>query len=205
MSKVEPLTKSENKNKDAWVKSLPNLITALRFLLVPVFVILMLKPTPDRMTWSAIIFLFASVTDWLDGYLARIYEAESILGKLLDPLADKVLVLAALVMLAVHPDGARVPAWMVIVLLSREFLVMGLRSLAAVKGTVVAASYWAKHKTAWTLVALICLLVDKTYTLVGLDINFHLVGTIAIWGALFLSLWSGWQYAHRLRKYIFEH
>jgi len=188
----------------SWEKSLPNIITGIRFFFVPIFIILMLKPTPDRMLWSAAIFLLASVTDWLDGYLARVYDAESILGKLLDPLADKVLVLAALVMLCAHPGGARVAPWMVILLLSREFLVMGLRSLAAVKGTVVAASYWAKHKTAWTMIALTCLLVDRSHSFFSISFNFNLIGTFAIWVALALSIWSGWQYAYRLKKFIFE-
>ena len=120
-------------------------------------------PRPQSNLWATAIFIIASLTDWLDGYIARLYQAETILGTLLDPLADKVLVMAALVMLAAAPSGPRVAAWMVVVLLAREFLVTGLRSLAAVKGTVVPASRWAKHKTAWTLIAIIfCSLTNHT-------------------------------------------
>lgn len=179
-------------------KKAPNILTFLRILVVPVFVFLLANPNPKSSLWAAIIFIFASLTDWLDGYIARLYKAESILGTMLDPLADKILVTAALVMLAAVPDKGRVEAWIVVVLLSREFLVTGLRSLAAVKGMVVPASRVAKHKTAWTFVAIILLLIDASCSF-GV-INFHFLGTIAIWVAMFLSVGSGIHYAVSLRK-----
>jgi CDP-diacylglycerol--glycerol-3-phosphate 3-phosphatidyltransferase len=156
------------------------------------------------MLCSAAVFLLASVTDWLDGYIARAYDAESILGKLLDPLADKILVMSALVMLAAHPMGPKVPTWVVVILLAREFLVMGLRSLAAVKGSVVAASYWAKQKTGWTLAGITCLLIDRSYAFLGLELNFHFIGTLLIFLALILSVVSGTQYALRFKRLLFE-
>lgn len=185
-----------------WKKKIPNALTAFRFLLVPFFVCLLIKPDHENMLWAAVVFLLASITDWLDGMIARIYDAESILGKLLDPLADKILVMAALVMLAAIPghDGQNyIPAWMVVVLLGREFLVTGLRSVAAVKGTVVAASSMAKYKTALTMIAIVLLLLaPQTF----IDINLYKIGLYFIWLATFVSIASGLQYAVRLRRFL---
>jgi CDP-diacylglycerol--glycerol-3-phosphate 3-phosphatidyltransferase len=178
----------------------PNILTFLRLLAVPVFVFLLIHPTPQSNLWATAIFVIASVTDWLDGYIARIYKAESILGTLLDPVADKILVMAALVMLSSSGPGARVQAWMTVCLLAREFLVSGLRSLAAVKGTVVAASRFAKHKTAWTMLAIVFLLVDGTYRIFGASVDFHFYGTVFLWIALAFSLSTGLDYAIKLRK-----
>jgi CDP-diacylglycerol---glycerol-3-phosphate 3-phosphatidyltransferase len=178
----------------------PNIITLLRLLAVPVFVFLLVDPTPESNLWATVIFIFASLTDWLDGYIARLYHAESILGTLLDPLADKILVMAALVMLTAIPSGPRVAAWMVVVLLARELIVTGLRSLAAVQGTVVPASRWAKHKTACTLIAVICLLIDEPFNIFGALVNFHVSGTIFLWIALALSVGTGIDYAVKLRR-----
>ena len=178
----------------------PNIITALRLLAVPFFVFLLIDPTPRANLWATVIFIFASVTDWLDGYIARLYKAESILGTLLDPLADKILVMAALVMLAASPAVARIPAWMVVVLLAREFLVSGLRSLAAVRGTVVPASRWAKHKTAWTFAAIVFLLINEPYTILGVLVDFHNSVIVFLWIAMIYSLGTGAHYAMSLRK-----
>ncbi len=181
-------------------KRAPNVLTGLRILIVPLFVYLLVDPTPRSSLWATVIFIGASVTDWLDGYLARVYQAESILGTLLDPLADKVLVTAALVMLCAVPGDARVPAWIVVVLLARDLLVTGLRSLAAVKGSVVAASRWAKHKTAWTMLAIVFLLIDEPYAVFGVLVDFHLSGLVFLWIAMFFSVSTGVQYAVALRK-----
>lgn len=187
----------------SFFKRLPNLLSVLRILVVPVFVALLISPTPQSRLWAAFIFIMASITDWLDGVIARMYKSESILGTLLDPLADKILVMATLVMLAALPAEPRVPAWIVVVLLAREFLVTGLRSLAAVRGIVVPASAMAKHKTAWTLIALIFLLIDEPYVVFGMLIHFHSAGMVFLWCALILSVVTGVDYAIRLRK-IFE-
>ena len=181
-------------------KRLPNILSVLRLLAVPVFVLLLIDPTPQSRLWASGIFMVASITDWLDGYIARVYKAESILGTLLDPLADKVMVMAALVMLAASPHEPRVPAWMVVVLLAREFLVTGLRSLAAVKGMVVPASRWAKHKTAWTLLAIVFLLVDEPYDVFSQPVNFYIAGMVFLWIAVLYSVGTGVDYAVKLRK-----
>ena len=170
--------------------------------MVPFFVFLLIRPTNDDMLWAALVFLIASITDWLDGFIARLYEAESILGKLLDPLADKILVMAALVMLSafVKPDGSNyISAWLVVILLGREFLVTGLRSVAAVKGTVVAASNLAKYKTALTMVSIILLLLaPQEY----LNINLYNIGIYLLWLATAVSIISGMQYAVSLRRFL---
>ncbi len=178
----------------------PNILTFLRILAVPVFVFLLVDPSPQASLWATAIFVVASLTDWLDGYIARAYKGETILGTLLDPLADKILVMAALVMLAASIDEPRVPAWMVVTILAREFLVSGLRSLAAVQGVVVAASRWAKHKTAWTMVAIVFLLIREPYEIFGLLIDFHFAGMIFLWLALIFTVSTGIDYAVKLRK-----
>lgn len=161
---------------------------------------LLIEPSPQMGVWAMAIFVIASFTDWLDGYIARLYDAQSILGTLLDPLADKILVMSALVMLCAVPTQPRVPAWIVVALLAREFMVTGLRSLAAIQGVVVPASELAKHKTAWTFIAIICLLIKEPYEIYDTLIDFHLSGMIFLWIALFFSLVSGGQYAVNLRK-----
>ncbi len=182
------------------LRKLPNIITGLRLLVVPFFVLLLLEPTPARNLAAAIVFVVASVSDWLDGYLARRYHAESVLGTMLDPLADKLLVMAALVMLAADTIEPRVPAWIVVVLLSREMIVTGLRSVAAVQGLVVPASRWAKHKTAWTMLAISFLLLRHPYELFGMPIHCYVAGTIFLWLALGFSVITGFAYAGSLRK-----
>lgn len=185
-------------------KRAPNILTGVRILLVPIFVWLMSEPTPTRFTYAAVVFLIASVTDWLDGYIARLFKAESIIGVLLDPIADKVLVTAALVMLAATPGPARIPAWIVVFLLAREFLVSGLRSLAGVKGIVVPASLAAKYKTAFTLVAIILLLLPFSILVGTEQYTCHSIGMFALYLALVLSLYSGFDYAVKLRRLFWE-
>ena len=192
------------KLKETLAKHSPNLVTFFRLLLVPVFVVIMLDPTPVANLWATGIFIFASITDWLDGYLARTFKAESILGKLLDPLADKVLVLAALVMLVGGSVGPRVPAWMVVVILSREVIITGLRSLAALKGVVVPASNGAKHKTAFTMIAIIFLLIGEPYHILGVLVDFHFTGMVCLWVALILAVATGVQYFIDLKNLFAE-
>lgn len=189
---------------DSVGKRAPNVLTLSRFFVVPVFVILMIDPTPQSSLWATVLFLCAAVTDWLDGYLARIFEAESILGKLLDPLADKILVMGALVMLAALPAERGVPAWMVVVLLAREIIITGLRALAAVKGIVVPASELAKHKTAWTFIAIVFLLIGEPYDFLGVLVHFHRAGVAFLWIALILAVISGLNYARDLRMVFVE-
>ncbi|MBL7663202.1 CDP-diacylglycerol--glycerol-3-phosphate 3-phosphatidyltransferase [bacterium] len=181
-------------------KKLPNLLTFARILCVPFFVILLVDPTPAERLIATVIFIIASLTDWLDGYLARLYHVESSLGALLDPLADKILTTAALVMLAATPDPRSIPAWIVVLILSREFIISGLRSLAALNHTVVPASESAKHKTAFLMCALILLLVHDRYFILGYLVDFYRAGMLILWLALILSVYSGIDYMIRLRR-----
>lgn len=183
-----------NKWRD-YKKKIPNLLTAFRFFIIPFFVYLLVCPSKENLFWAAIVFILASITDWLDGYIARLYNAESIVGKLLDPLADKILVMSALVMLSSGQINL-IPAWLVVLLLSREFLVSGLRSLAAVKGVVVAASKLAKYKTATMMIAVICLFLSPTIA------SLQLVGVYTLWASAVISIISGLQYAVRFRSYL---
>ncbi|MCB0323061.1 MAG: CDP-diacylglycerol--glycerol-3-phosphate 3-phosphatidyltransferase [Bdellovibrionales bacterium] len=200
MATPEPMADSNAHWSDEVGRRAPNILTGLRLFAVPVFVFLLASPTPTKDLWATAIFLAASVTDWFDGYLARIYRAESILGKMLDPLADKILVTAALVMLAAVPGEPRVQAWIVVVFLSREFIVTGLRSIASLQGVLVPASRWAKHKTAWTFLAIVCLLIHSPYHVLGVFIDFHRAGTVFLWLALGFSLATGAHYAIALRR-----
>lgn len=197
-------TPAEHHWSDEVGRKAPNVLTMLRILAVPIFVVLLIDPTPRSSLWAAAVFIVASLTDWLDGYLARLYHAESILGTLLDPLADKILVMAALVMLSAIHFEPRVPAWMVVLLLSREMIVTGLRSVAAVQGTVVAASRWAKHKTAWTMIAIIFLLINEPYEILGVLVDFHVAGMVFLWIALLFSLATGIAYGVNLRQMFRE-
>ena len=178
----------------------PNFLTVLRVILVPFFVVLLVNPSPSSSFWALALFIAASFTDWLDGYIARAFDAHSVFGKLLDPLADKVLVMAALVMLTSIAPEPRVPGWMVVLLLAREMVVTGLRSLAVFYRVVVPASRWAKHKTFWTMTAIPFLLIHRPVDMFGLSISFHRMGMVFIWVALFYSITTGIAYAVSLRK-----
>ena len=181
-------------------KLVPNILTVLRVVLVPFFVMILVNPSPSSSFWAVALFIAASLTDWLDGYIARAFDAHSVFGKLLDPLADKVLVMAALVMLASIAPEPRVPGWLVVLLLAREMVVTGLRSLAVYYRMVVPASRWAKHKTFWTMTAIPFLLIHRPVDMFGLSVSFHKMGMVFIWVALFYSITTGIAYAVSLRK-----
>ncbi|MDD7266741.1 MAG: CDP-diacylglycerol--glycerol-3-phosphate 3-phosphatidyltransferase [Lachnospiraceae bacterium] len=123
----------------------PNKITLFRIVLIPFFVLLMLIPQVPANNWiAAVIFVVASLTDFVDGYLARKYKLVTNFGKFMDPLADKLLVCAALICLV---DVQRIPGWIVIIIISREFIISGFRLLASDQGVVIAAGWWGKAKT----------------------------------------------------------
>jgi len=118
-------------NKVNLLPHLPNILTLLRILLIPPMVVILLSPSKSAGFLAALLFAVASSTDWLDGYLARRMQIVTTLGKFLDPIADKLMVMAALIMIL--PFG-RVPAWMVLVILGREIIITGLRSIASTEG-----------------------------------------------------------------------
>ncbi|MGG3938644.1 CDP-diacylglycerol--glycerol-3-phosphate 3-phosphatidyltransferase [Anoxybacillus kestanbolensis] len=189
--------------------NIPNQITIARMLLIPFFLIFLLAPIdfgviqigreqlPMTHAIAALIFIIASTTDWVDGYYARKYGLVTNLGKFLDPLADKLLVSAALIAL-VQLDLA--PAWIVIVIISREFAVTGLRLVLAGEGEVVAANMLGKIKT-WTQIVAIAALLLHNIPFSLLSIPF---ADISLWIALVFTIWSGWDYFAK-NKHAFRH
>ena len=139
--------------------NLPNKLTLLRVLMIPFFVgVLLLDGGNSQMlrNVAAAIFIVASLTDLLDGMIARKYNLVTNFGKFMDPLADKLLVCAALICLV---ELGQLPAWMVIVIISREFIISGFRLVAVEQGIVIAASYWGKFKTTFQMIAIVLLVV----------------------------------------------
>jgi CDP-diacylglycerol--glycerol-3-phosphate 3-phosphatidyltransferase len=169
------------------VWSTPNLLTGARIAAVPLLILLLFFPGPVPSFLAAVLFLLAGATDFLDGFLARRHRLVSRFGKFMDPLADKLLVSAALIMLI--PMG-RVPAWMAFVIVGRELAVTGLRGLAASEGLILAPDRWGKTKTLLQMAALIGLILHYPY--VGLD--FHKIGMGLLWLALLITLTSGVSY-----------
>ncbi len=164
--------------------NLPNKLTLARMALIPFFIIFLLM---QHYYIAASIFIAASLTDFLDGYIARKYHLVTSFGKLMDPLADKLLVMSALVCLVELGD---VPSWMVIIIISREFIISILRAVAASEGIVIAASKWGKYKTISQMAAIISILF-RNYPFESWGVPFSL---IALWVAVILTIISGVDY-----------
>jgi CDP-diacylglycerol---glycerol-3-phosphate 3-phosphatidyltransferase len=177
--------------------NLPNFITLTRILLIPVFVMLFATPTPDRSLSAALIFAIAAVTDLLDGYLARRNGQVTTLGKLLDPIADKLLVLSALILL-VNID--RVSALVAILIIAREVAVTGIRAIAAGEGMVISAETTGKYKMALQVMAIVLLILEGTF-LADLG-NLHLAGIVTLYLSLVLGYISGGQYVWSFWKQV---
>ena len=165
--------------------NLPILLTWLRVALIPVFVALFYLPadwiTPVAVNvWSAVIFAVAAVTDWFDGKLARKYNLVTNFGKFMDPLADKLLVCSAMICFI---ELEKLPAWFVIIIIGREFIISGFRLIAAENGVVIAANYWGKFKTVSQMIMIILLLID-------LGGVFDILEQIFIWLSLALTVIS---------------
>ncbi|WP_055070950.1 CDP-diacylglycerol--glycerol-3-phosphate 3-phosphatidyltransferase [Clostridium massiliamazoniense] len=183
--------------------NLANKLTLLRIFLVPLFVIFMiLDSNYYGVIIATIIFIIASITDKIDGYIARSRNQITNFGKFMDPLADKLLVTAALVSL-VQLDV--IPAWAVIIILSREFAVTGLRTIAAAEGKVIAASNWGKLKTVFQMLAIILLLIVEsikiipsiTTTIMTTNLSVALIEYIPLaifYIAVIITIISGWDY-----------
>lgn len=169
--------------------NLANLLTFSRILLIPVFVVLFANPTPDRSLAAALVFIVAAVTDLLDGYVARRTGQITTLGKLLDPIADKLLVLSGLILLV---QFERVAALVAIVIIAREVAVTGIRAIAATEGAVLAAETIGKWKMAMQVVAIAMLILEGSLEAIAWPL--HLLGTTILYVALILGLVSGGQY-----------
>lgn len=157
---------------------------------MPLLVYFLSDPGPISSLLAAFTFFIASLTDFLDGYLARLYGHTTTLGKFLDPLADKLIVAAALIMLAAAQRTPRVPAWMVVIIIGRELAVTGLRAIASGEGIVLAAEELGKYKMIFQMFALHGLMIHYPYLL----IDFHAAGMYFLWIALVLGVWSGIDY-----------
>jgi CDP-diacylglycerol--glycerol-3-phosphate 3-phosphatidyltransferase len=189
------------------LRHLPNLISIFRILLVPVLVLILRSPGRAAAVLAALTFFLACWSDFFDGYLARRHGITSTLGKLLDPLADKLIVMAALVMLCAMVRSPRVPAWVVVLIIGRELAVTGLRAMATSEGIVLAAEELGKYKTIFQMFAIEALLVHYAYALPGtsLVVDFHAGGMLFLWVALVLAVWSAVDYHLRiLREVGFE-
>lgn len=172
------------------VANLPNLLTFLRILAIPLLVVLLRDPGRTESLIATGMFFLACWSDFLDGYLARRHGIITPLGKLLDPLADKLIIMAALVMLAGAMREPRVPAWIVVLIVGRELAVTGLRAIAVNEGIILAADELGKYKMIFQMFAVHGLLLH--YSFFGVD--FHTAGMYFLWIALVVGLWSGIGY-----------
>ena len=176
------------------VLNLPNILSLSRIAITPVLIWLLTDPSPRAGLAAAVLFVLACLSDFLDGWLARRRGLSTKLGKFLDPLADKVLVISALIMLAAMSEGPRVPAWMVAAIAARELAVTGLRTIALGEGIVLGAESLGKIKMTFEVVALTSLLMRYRYWM----LDFFSAGLVFLWIALLLALWSAAAYHVRL-------
>ena len=176
--------------------NLPNKLTIFRVILIPFFVFFLLWQNGENRTFRMIalaLFIIASLTDLLDGKIARKYNLVTNFGKFMDPLADKLLVCSALICLI---ELNALPAWMVIVIISREFIISGFRLIASDNGVVIAASYWGKFKTTFQMVSVVLLILDIQ--------ALAFVTTICVWIALLLTIVSLVDYIYKNHKILTE-
>lgn len=197
------MTLTEEQRPSIW--NVPNILTLFRIASIPVLVVILQSPSKTAGFWAAAVFALASITDWLDGYIARRMGIVTVFGKFLDPIADKLIVMAALIMLLPH---GRVPAWMVLVILGREIIITGLRGIASTEGIVIAASELGKFKTIFQIVAILGLLLHYDYHwLFGTPhiwfyVNMHNIGMFYLWIATAITIWSGVDYLHKFMRVI---
>lgn len=180
--------------KDA--KNLPNLLTFARVLMIPIVLVLLSRGTPHDCFWAAVVYALAAITDALDGWLARRQGLVSVLGKFLDPLADKLIVAATLVWLV---SMGRIHAWAVALLISRELTITALRGIASSEGLVIAAEKGGKAKTALQMIGIICLILGFPYRINGFFYDFGVidlvhVGRLMVYASLVFSVTSAVGY-----------
>ena len=193
--------------------NVPNTLTLSRLVLAIGMMVLLSMTFPFSKSLALVVFVVAAITDYFDGYLARKVYGESSFGKLMDPLTDKILVCAAFVSFV---ELRLVPAWLVVVIISREFLVTGLRLLAANKGMVIPAGQWGKHKMVWQLVAVIALLLGlavrydllrhaSAKLLANYDLAFGYVAFAISIAVALITVGSGMMYFMQHRELITRH
>lgn len=175
--------------------NLPNKLTTFRVILIPFFVFFMLAPdmTGINNYIAVAIFIVASLTDLLDGKIARKYNLVTNFGKFMDPLADKLLVCSAMICLI---QTGQLAAWIVVIIIAREFIISGFRLIASDNGVVIAASYWGKFKTTFQMVSVVLLILDIP--------ALAFVTTICVWIALVLTIVSLVDYIYKNHKILTE-
>jgi CDP-diacylglycerol---glycerol-3-phosphate 3-phosphatidyltransferase len=175
--------------------NIANILTMSRIVMVPIIAVFLVYESFWASITATVIFSLGTFTDFLDGYLARNYNMESNLGKLLDPLADKLMVCTVLIFLI---PLERAPAWIVAVIIGREIAVTGVRAIASEQNVIIAASWLGKYKTAFQCTAIIGLLIH--YTILGID--FQKCGEFFLIIACFFTIWSGWDYIYNHIKAV---
>ena len=173
----------------------PNQLTLFRIAAVPIIIVLMLFPNRICTFIAALLFSAAAITDYLDGFLARKRGMVTTLGKIMDPVADKLLVSSAFIMLS---SLGWVPAWMTCIIIGRELAVNGLRNIIAEKGEDLSASNLGKYKTGFQIAAIIPLMIHFPF----FGLNVQVIGNLFLWGALVFTIWSGADYFIRSRSLL---
>ena len=186
----------EKESRKEVVSNLPNTLSLFRMVCIPIVIICLYFPGRWGSFFATLFFGMAFITDALDGFYARKYGAETVLGKFLDPLADKILVSSTMIMLITLD---RIPVWVVIIIIAREMAITGLRSIAVSEGVVIQASSLGKYKTIFQSVAVLGLTLHYDY----FNVDFHVVGMFFLWIAFILTLWSGWAYFRQFNKVFF--
>lgn len=175
--------------------NLPNTLTLIRIILVPIFMFFLLVKIPYGQFIAATIFIIAASTDGLDGYIARKRKQITVFGKIMDPLADKLLVSAALISLV---QLGKIAGWVAVIIIGREFAVTGLRSVAAAEGMVISASKLGKFKTISQIVAIVAILINEfILNLIGLSLGQYL-----LYLAVFFTIYSGLDYFIKAGKIL---
>jgi CDP-diacylglycerol--glycerol-3-phosphate 3-phosphatidyltransferase len=177
------------------ILTLPNGLTIIRILAIPIVLLLLFYPERIYRLITTLFFLLVAVTDTVDGYLARRRGLVTTLGKFLDPLADKLLIVAALIGLI---TARGIPTWMVIVIIGREISVTGLRGIALSQGMVISASTWGKYKTVFEVASISFFILDGTY----FSVELYQVGMGLLWIALGLAVISGVDYFKKFLKRV---
>ena len=185
--------------------NLPNRLTMVRFLLAIPFIIFLQESSHSKYGLifrmiALVIFVVASLTDFFDGYIARKYNLITDFGKIMDPLADKILVISALV---IFVQLNYIPGWMSIIVLAREFLISGIRIMAAAKGEIIAAGNLGKYKTTSQMIVVIIALVIGPVSINLFENNFTITELLMLIPVI-LTIWSGWEYTFKAKHYFVE-
>jgi len=201
--KAAKLARKKRRPFSEEIRKLPNLLTLGRIVLIPPVMVLLLMDTAAGNFWAMLLFSVAAVTDWLDGYLARKQGLESLLGKLLDPMADKLIVQAVLIVCA---ELGRIPGWFVVLLLSREIAITGLRTIAASEGLQIDVVQSGKFKTALQLVGLVALILhyrfEIDFLVTKVTADFNVIGVALLSLSMVFSLASAFTYFRGFAKAI---